>query len=281
MTRLYVHGGVSGARRATTSLAYAVRPAAAAPSALDAVEIAVRLLEDDPALNAGFGSVLARDGSLELDAGIATSDGRIGGVANVTVRHPVSLARRVLENTPHVLVSGPGAMELAEAMDVLEDTSAEQRRRWDEARTGGALDPTRFGHPEDVDTVGCVALDDAGRLAAASSTGGVFGKLRGRVGDAPVFGAGVYASPRVAVVGSGVGEMFLSHLASFRVGELVERGTHPQRACGEVIERIGARDRRAAGLLALDAEGRVGAAFRGGGWALEGAEGPLEAASIP
>jgi L-asparaginase / beta-aspartyl-peptidase len=281
MTRLYVHGGVSGARRATTSLAYAVRPAIKVPSALDAVETAVRLLEDDPALNAGFGSVLARDGSLELDAGIASSDGRVGGVANVTVRHPVSLARRVLEDTPHVLVSGLGAMELARGMDVLEDTSPEQRKRWEEARDRGDLDPSRFGHADDVDTVGSVALDEAGVLAAASSTGGVFGKLRGRVGDAPIVGAGVYASPQVAVVGSGVGELFLSHLASFRAGELVERGAHPQQACEEVISRLGSRDRRAAGLLALDAKGRVGAAYRGESWTLEGPDGPLDAARIP
>lgn len=281
MTTLYAHGGVSGAHRASTSLAHAVRPAISVSSALDAVETAVRLLEDDPALNAGFGSVLARDGTLELDAGTATSNGRIGAVANVTVRHPVSLARRVLEDTPHVLVSGPGAMELARGMDVLEATSPEQRARWEEARDKGDLDPSRFGHPDDVDTVGAVALDEAGNLATASSTGGVFGKLRGRVGDAPIFGAGIYASPHVAVVGSGVGELFLSHLASFRAGELVERGAHPQQACEEVIELLGRRDRRAAGLLALDSKGRVGAAFRGGGWALEGPDGPLHAAHIP
>jgi beta-aspartyl-peptidase (threonine type) len=281
MTRLYAHGGVSGAPRGSTSLAYSVRPAIIVPSALDAVETAVRLLEDDPALNAGFGSVLARDGTLEFDAGIATSDGRIGAVANVTVKNPVSLARRVLENTPHVLVSGPGAMELAQGMDVLEATSPEQRKRWERARDEGDFDPSRFGHADDVDTVGAVALDEAGNLAAASSTGGVFGKLRGRVGDAPIFGAGIYASSRVAVVGSGVGELFLSHLASFRAGELVERGAHPRQACEEVIELLGRRDRRAAGLLALDAKGRVGAAFRGGSWALEGPDGPLGAAHVP
>lgn len=280
MTTVYAHGGVSGTPRAATSLAYAVGPATNAASALDAVETAVRLLEDDPALNAGFGSVLARDGTLELDAGIATSDGRTGGVANVTVKHPVSLARRVLEQTPHVLISGPGAMELAGGMEVLEATSPQQRMRWQEARDRGALDPARFGHRDDVDTVGSVALDQAGDLAAASSTGGVFGKLRGRVGDAPIFGAGVYATPEVAVVGSGVGELFLSSLASFRAGELVERGAHPQEACEEVIARIGDRDHRAAGLLALDATGRVGAAFRGAGWALEGPDGPVDATHI-
>jgi len=280
MITVYVHGGVSGAPRAPTSLAYAVEPATRVASALDAVETAVRLLEDDAALNAGFGSVLTRDGSLELDAGMAASDGRIGGVANVNVKNPVSLARRVLEDTPHVLVSGTGAMALAGGMDVLEATSPEQGMRWEEARDRGDLDPARFGHPDDVDTVGSVALDDNGSLAAASSTGGVFGKLRGRIGDAPIFGAGIYATPRVAVVGSGVGELFLSYLASFRAAELVERGAHPQQACEEVIERIGERDRRAAGLLALDATGRVGAAFRGGGWALEGADGPVDAARV-
>jgi isoaspartyl peptidase/L-asparaginase-like protein (Ntn-hydrolase superfamily) len=248
---------------------------------LDAVEVAVRLMEDDPQLNAGFGSVLARDGSLELDAGIATSDGRIGGVSNVAVKHPVSLARRVLEGTPHVLIAGAGAMELAVNMELLEKTSDRQRERWEAAHAAGALDPARFGHPDHVDTVGSVALDAEGLLAAASSTGGVFGQLPGRVGDAPIFGAGIYASRDVAVVGTGVGELFLAHLASFRAGELVESGVHPQEACEDVIARIGRTDRRSAGLLALDVAGRVGAAFRGEVWSVEGPDGPVVLVQLP
>ena len=279
MNTVYVHGGVSGLEKPTMpSLAFALEHSVRAGSALDAVEMAVMALEDDPRLNAGFGAVLTIEGAIELDAGIADgSTGDCGAVANVTVANPVRLARRVMEETPHLLVAGRGAMALADGLPLLEDTTTAQRERWERAREAGTLEPSRFGAPEHVDTVGAVALDEVGRLAAASSTGGVFGKLPGRVGDAPVFGAGLYASRNVAVVGTGVGELFLETLASLRVGMLVEEGVHPQEACERVIEWVGLRRPVSAGLLALDAAGRVGAAFRGGSLAVEGADGPVEA----
>ncbi|HEX2235081.1 MAG TPA: isoaspartyl peptidase/L-asparaginase, partial [Actinomycetota bacterium] len=139
----------------------------------------------------------------------------------------------------------------------------------------GRLDPDHFGRADEVETVGAVALDDAGRLAAASSTGGVRGKMPGRVGDSPVFGAGLYASGAAAAVGTGVGELFLEGLACFRVGRLIEEGADPQGACEEVIALLGGRSGVAAGVLAIDAGGRVGAAFRGGSWAVEGPGGAL------
>jgi L-asparaginase / beta-aspartyl-peptidase len=279
---LFVHGGVSGVAKEITSLGYAVRAGRPQATALDAIEAAVRAMEDDPALQAGYGATLDRDGALELDAGIADgSTGRSGAVAAVTVRHPVTLARRVLTGTPHVLMCGAGAEVLGADLERLEDTSPEQRRRWERARAEGTLAPGHYGTPEQVETVGAVALDDDGNLAAASSTGGVFGKLPGRVGDAPVFGAGFYASPRAAAVGTGVGELFLETLACLRAGLLIEGGTAPQRACEEIIERLGRRGPHAAGLLALDAEGRVGAAYRGGSWTVEGLDGPLVAPLLP
>jgi beta-aspartyl-peptidase (threonine type) len=279
---IYVHGGVSGVEKPSKpSLAYALEHALRSPTAVEAVETAVVALEDDPQLNAGYGAVLTRDGTIELDAGIADgSTGDCGAVANVSVANPVRLARRVMQDTPHLLVAGPGAMALASDLPLLEETTEAQRERWARAREAGTLEPSQFGAPEHVDTVGAVALDSDGRLAAASSTGGVFGKLRGRVGDAPIFGAGLYASRDVAVVGTGVGELFLETLASLRVGLLVEEGVHPQEACDQVVEWVGRRRPVSAGLLALDAAGRVGVAFRGGSLAIEGAEGPLEAARL-
>jgi beta-aspartyl-peptidase (threonine type) len=279
MNQVYVHGGVSGLEKEVLpSPAHALARAVEAASAVDAVEHSVVALEDDPALNAGCGSVLTIDGTVEMDAGIADGwTGDCGAVANVSVANPVRLARRVLSDTPHLLVAGAGAMALADDLPLLADTTQAQRRRWEEARAAGTLEPSRFGAPEHVDTVGAVALDDSGRLAAASSTGGVFGKLPGRVGDAPIFGAGLYASHNVAVVGTGVGELFLETLASLRVALLVEDGAHPQEACERVVEWVGKRRPVSAGLLALDASGRVGAAFRGGSLAVEGPAGRIEA----
>lgn len=279
---VYVHGGVSGTKRPELpSLAQALVEGAAASSSLDAVETAVRALEDDPSLNAGWGAVLNHEGRVELDAGISDgAGGRTAGVLNVTVRHPISLARRVLESTPHVLLTSAGAMALADGMEVLQTTTERQQRRYLDAKRRGMLDPERYGEPELVDTVGAVALDPSKRLAAGSSTGGVFGKLPGRVGDSPIFGAGHYASTGAAVVGTGVGELFLEVLACARTGYLIENGAHPQVACEQVIEWLGTRSKVAAGLLALDSSGRVGAAYRGGSWTVEGPAGRLAPARL-
>lgn len=282
MTIVYVHGGVSGLVKSDIAdLERFVRAGAEQGSALDAVETAIRGLEDDPLFNAGYGSVLNIEGGLEMDAGIVHGpSGRVAGVANVTVRNPISLARKALEETPHVLLTGPGAQALGRAMEQLPDTSPEERERWATARAEGTLHSAKYGAPEHVDTVGAVVLDDDGVLAAGSSTGGVFAKLPGRVGDAPIFGAGLYASAAAAVVGTGVGEVFLETLAAFQAGELIERGEDPQRACEEVITALGRRAPVPAGLLALDGSGRPGAAYRGGSWAVAGPAGPVVAVRL-
>lgn len=282
MTIVYVHGGVSGlVKPDIPDLQRFVRAGAEQAAALDAIEAAIHGLEDDPAFNAGFGSVLNIEGGLEMDAGIAYGPtGRAAGVANVTVRHAISLARKVLEETPHVLMTGPGAQELGAAMEQLADTSPEERERWEKARAEGTLHSAKYGAPEHVDTVGAVVLDDTGALAAGSSTGGVFAKLPGRVGDAPIFGAGLYASLTAAVVGTGVGEVFLETLAAFRTARLIETGADPQSACERTIAELGQRAPVAAGLLALDQEGRAGAAYRGGSWAVGGPDGPVAATRI-
>lgn len=282
MTIVFVHGGVAGRRRRRADLSDAVRAGTEQKNALDAVEQSLVVLEDNPALNAGYGSVLNRDGKLELDAGIVDgSRARWAGVAAVAIRNPIRLARRVLEETPHVLVAGAGAQGLASTYGfrAMRSTTSEQRERWERARRSGKLETADYARAEHIDTVGAVALDEGNRLSAGSSTGGVFGKLPGRVGDAPVFGAGIYASEATAVVGTGVGEVFLETLACWRAGQLVESGVSPQAACEETIASLRHRG-HVAGLLALDERGRVGAAYCGGSWSVEGSDGPLEARSV-
>jgi beta-aspartyl-peptidase (threonine type) len=278
MALVFVHGGVAGvAKPHRVSLAAGPARAVLRERALDAVEDAVVALEDLPELNAGRGAVLNLAGAIELDAGISDGlSGKAGGVGNVRVRHPITLARKVLEETPHVLITGAGAAALGEGMEEVEPTP-DERARWEEARSEGRLEIARFGDPVEVDTVGAVALGDSGDLAAASSTGGVFAKMPGRMGDSAIFGAGHYASKGAAVVGTGVGEMFLETLACARVGLLIESGAHPQGACEAVIHVLGGRALLPAGLLALDRAGRQGAAYRGGSWDVEGPDGPVEA----
>ena len=281
MSVVFVHGGVAGVVKPhRVSLAEGVARGLAQERALDAVEHAVAALEDHPELNAGYGAVLNLAGAIELDAGISDGvSGRAGGVGNVRARNPIALARKVLEETPHVLITGAGAIALEAGMEEVEPVP-EEVARWEEARAEGRLDLARFGDPVEVDTVGAVALDDAGGLAAASSTGGVFGKMPGRMGDSAIFGAGHYASKAAAVVGTGVGEMFLETLACARAGLLIEAGEHPRAACESVVELLGKRAPLPAGLLAIDHAGRQGAAYRGGSWDVEGPDGPVVAARL-
>jgi len=279
---LYVHGGVSGVEKdVLPDLSEAVSAGLGAGDALDMVEASVRVLEDDPLLNAGYGAVLDLAGDVALDAGIADGSlGSFGAVAGVTVANPITLARRVLEWTPHNLLMGEGAMALrGELRDV--EIAPGRRMQWDEAKRAGKLDPSRYGSPEKVDTVGAVALDQNGRLASGSSTGGVFGKMPGRVGDSAVLGAGFYASDRAAVVGTGVGELFLETLACARTAALIETGFSPQDACEQVIDLVGTRGSTSAGLLAIDGAGSVGCAYRGGSLAVYGPEGPIQPARLP
>lgn len=279
--QVFVHGGVSGTPRDLPDLTDCARARSGGRDALDLVEAAVIALEDHPALNAGYGATLNRAGRLELDAAIA--DGRTsrhGGVVTVQVRHPISLARRVLSDTPHVLMAGAGAMELGADMEILEQTSPDQIERYRVAAEEGRLGLQNYADPSFVDTVGAVALDGSGALAAGSSTGGVFGKLPGRVGDSAVAGAGTYACEAAAVVGTGVGEAFLETLACFRVATLIEGGTPAQEACERVIRLIEREREVTAGLLALTAAGELGAAYRGGAWSVAGIEGPVEAVRI-
>ena len=219
-------------------------------SALDAVQAAVESLEDCPLLNAGRGSVLTTEGTVEMDASIMSGlDLRAGAVAAVTgVRHPVALARVVMEETRHLLVAGDGAERLAAAHS-LEVCPADwfitdrQRDRWMASKG----------------TVGAVALDADGHLAAATSTGGVRGQLPGRVGDSPLIGAGTYAEDGIcAVSATGDGELIIRAGLAAEVAALIRiGGLALDAACAQALrERMGAL-RGDAGLIAVDAAGHV------------------------
>jgi L-asparaginase / beta-aspartyl-peptidase len=222
-------------------------------SALDAVQAAVEVLEDCPLLNAGRGSVLTSEGSVEMDAalmwGADLSAGAVAGVSGV--RHAVAAARAVMERTPHVLLTGEGAERLAEesglelcAPDWF--VTERQRERWMAAKG----------------TVGAVALDRDGHLAAATSTGGVRGQLPGRVGDSPLIGAGTYAEDGVcAVSATGDGELITRATLAAEVAALIRHKALPLKdACDEALKRI-VRLRGDAGLIAVDPNGNVAMPF--------------------
>lgn len=182
--------------------------------ALDAVEAAVRVLEDDPNFNAGRGAVFTYEGTNELDASIM--DGatrRAGAVAGVTrTRNPISLARRVMEDSPHVMLAGKGADQFSaeKGLEQVDPSyfATEERRR--QLETLKAKKTSWYDVDRKFGTVGAVAMDAKGHVAAATSTGGITGKRWGRIGDAPVIGAGTYADDRAcAVSATGAGEYFI------------------------------------------------------------------------
>jgi len=196
-------------------------------AALDAVEASVRFLEDDPCFNAGRGSVLTSEGHVELDAAIM--DGatrRAGAVAGLrTTRAPITLARRLMEQGPHVFLSGRGADQFARdaALEQVENdwfVTGERRRQLDELLEHGGFDAdVKYG------TVGAVAVDQHGHVAAATSTGGLTAKRWGRIGDSPLIGAGTYADDRSAAVSAtGSGEYFIRAVAAHQLAERVRLG---------------------------------------------------------
>jgi L-asparaginase / beta-aspartyl-peptidase len=183
-------------------------------SALDAVDAAVRVLEDDPSFNAGRGAVFTYEGANELDAAIMEgTTRRASAVAGTTrTKNPIGLARAVMENSPHVFLAGDGADRFSveqglEQTDPAWFATPERRRQLDELK---ARKTSSFDVDLKYGTVGAVALDKAGHVAAATSTGGLTGKRWGRIGDAPIIGAGTYADDRAcAVSATGAGEFFI------------------------------------------------------------------------
>ncbi|HKT74382.1 MAG TPA: isoaspartyl peptidase/L-asparaginase [Steroidobacteraceae bacterium] len=232
-------------------------------TSLDAVSTAVRALEDDPLFNAGRGAALTRDGAAELDAAIM--DGRrqrAGAVASVRhIKNPVDLARRVMEHSRHVLLVGSGAEEFAleQGMELVPNTyfRTAQRQQQLESEQGGHrvsdLIPALPG------TVGAVALDSTGNLAAATSTGGMTNKRAGRVGDSPIIGAGTYAKNGVcAVSATGHGEYFIRAVAAYHIVASVQyRGLSVEAAAREMLHDILRDLGGAGGIIAVDANGQI------------------------
>jgi len=227
--------------------------------ALDAVEAAVKVLEDDPLFNAGRGAGFAADGRNEMDAAIMDgSTLAAGSIADVEfTRHPISLARSVMEHTPYVMMVGPGADAFSKTQGLEQQPASFffTEMRWQEFASimraaGRPVPPRPVGAPpapqadapmlhafsHRFGTVGAVARDSEGHLAAATSTGGMQGKLPGRVGDSPLIGAGTYASDRsCAVSGTGVGEYFIRLTLAREVCTLVEEGKTSQQAADEMV----------------------------------------------
>jgi beta-aspartyl-peptidase (threonine type) len=265
MPTLVIHGG-AGRIRAERQDAYRAGLAAAlnagfavldaGGSAVDAVCAAVRSMEDDPnAFNAGTGSALTEAGTVECDAAVMRSDGRAGAVACVsTSRNPVALARRVLDEGRHVLMVGRGAEALEpdpiDPRELVTEAARASLRRWRERRAA----------PEASATCGAVARDDAGRLAAATSTGGVLGQRPGRVGDAPIPGAGTWADPRVAISCTGRGEAFLQAATARALAADLEHGVDDRAAVQARLAEVRALHGEG-GLIAVGADGRVLAGY--------------------
>ncbi len=264
---IMVHGGAGDVAQAYHTAALQGCESAAARgwqvlveggSALDAVEVAVRVLEDDQAFNAGTGSVLNAAGDVETDAGIMDGNNlHIGAVAALRhFAHPISVARRVMEASDHHILAAAGAEAFAKAQGFVPIpswrliTPRRQAQYERKLAAGGG------------DTVGAIALDAAGRLAAANSTGGVSFKLAGRVGDSPLAGAGFYADSRWgAVATTGQGEHIMRVGLAWRAMQALEAGASAQEAADRAIAVLLDRvpDGRA-GLIVMDKAGRIGKA---------------------
>lgn len=234
-------------------------------SAVDAVECAVNVLEDDPHFNAATGASLTAAGRLELDAAIMEGQTlRAGAVCCLgTFRHPVSVARRVLDDDHHVLYSGEGAD--AYALRAGFERVAEQKMITEEAkqRLHAALAKHNLlgSRPRFGDTVGAVARDTRGNLAAATSTGGLSGKHPGRIGDSPIIGAGIYADDAVgAASATGHGEGILRLSLAARVMEALRAGSPPDQAALDTLRLMEAKVSSRGGLIVLSRSGALGLA---------------------
>jgi beta-aspartyl-peptidase (threonine type) len=249
-------------------------------SALDAVEAAARSLEDNPLFNAGTGACLNRDGRIELDAGIMEGHTlQVGAIAGIEcIKHPITVARRVLES-PHVLLISGGAQEFAQEHgiplcdpeDLITDYQYQQwQRLLAEEEAQKASQEPRYHRrefrsvtrPEEQHgTIGAVAIDNDGNLAAATSTGGIHNKYHGRVGDSPLVGSGFYADENAAISCTGQGEDFMRLLIAKRAADFVARGDTARTAAEAAIAVLGAKASGTGGLIVVDRLGNVGSAW--------------------
>ncbi len=294
-----IHGGAGSSakdfdnpavqkRRAAmnAALAKGVEILSSGGSSLDAVESVILMLEDDPQFNAGKGAVFNAVGSHELDASIMDgSQKSCGAVAGVShVKNPISLARRVMTETRHVLLAGDGAEEFARQQNVplvepsYFDTPA-ARKSWERFKQRSKDTSLLNSNPEtsfepawNIGTVGCVALDSQGNLAAGTSTGGMTFKKFGRVGDSPVVGAGTYADNETcAVSATGIGEQYIRNAVAYDVSaQLKYRNASLQQAVDDNLNnRLNKGD---GGLIAVDRLGNIAMGFNTGGMARAAAD---------
>ncbi len=232
---------------------------------LDAVEAGVRESESDPKVaSVGYGGLPDRDGHVTLDACIMDENGDCGSVAFLRhIKHPISVARRVMEKTPHVMLVGEGALKFALEQgftkeDLLTEKSRQAWKKWKASNPKSRKPPN-----ENHDTIGLVAIDKKGNLSGACTTSGLAWKLHGRVGDSPIIGAGLYVDNEVgAASATGVGEAVIRAVGSFLVVEFMRQGHRPQDACRLATERViqknpNWRDLQV-GFIALDKQGRFG-----------------------
>lgn len=260
-------GHAAGIRRAA-AVGYAAL--AAGKTALDAAQEAVMCLEDLPAFNAGHGSCLTRAGTVEMDAGLMDGANlRIGAVATIRqVANPIAVCRLILDHSIHIFFSGQGADDFAHAHGapvVPNSALITERARAEFARLSQAALDAELEHAPHAapgDTVGAVALDRMGNIAAACSTGGMALKAPGRVGDSPLPGCGYYADSRVGGCSTtGVGEAIARSLLAHRAVDGLAQGLTPQAAAEAALHYLAERTHSEAGLILLDRAGQIGAAF--------------------
>ncbi|MFC7073783.1 isoaspartyl peptidase/L-asparaginase [Halovenus rubra] len=271
--QLLVHGGAGSEPREPEprqkTLDEAASTGAMAETPTDAVIEATRVLESGPRFNAGVGGAVQSDGVVRTDAGLMTGDGTTGGACSMPgVEHAIEVARVVAEETPHIMVSGEHALSLADAFDVPteQDLWTERTRtRWTE------LDPVESNNMREhlswlrekfggSDTVGAVASDGE-HMAAATSTGGRWCAVAGRVGDVPQVGAGFYATENTAVSTTGAGEAIAKFGLARHVADAIETGDTPAEATTRLIDEFDETTDATAGVIAVDSEGRTGEAF--------------------
>ena len=236
-------------------------------SILDAVEEGVKITEADLSnLSVGLQGLPDREGIVTLDASIMKGDGSCGSVSFVRqVKHPISLARRVMEKTPHVMLSGEGARQFAIAEGFpmqQEKLSPAADKAYQEWKVNSEYKP--IINIENHDTIGMIGLGEDGKMAGSCTTSGLAYKMHGRVGDSPIIGAGLYVDDEVgAATATGLGESIIRICGSFLIVELMRQGRSPQEACEEAVRRLIAKNRNIddiqAGFLAINKEGEYGA----------------------
>jgi len=235
--------------------------------ALDGIEAGVRMVEADPKdQSVGYGGLPDRDGIVTLDACVMDEKGNAGCVTFLQdIMHPVSVARKVMEETPHVMLSGEGALQFALSQgfkkeNLLTDAS---REKWQEWLKEGTYKPV--GGHEQHDTIGMLAIDGEGNLSGACSTSGMAFKMHGRVGDSPIIGAGLYVDNEVgAATATGLGELVMRTLGAFLIVELMRQGKSPEAACREAALRIAKKYGKSeedmqVGYIAISKKGTYGA----------------------